>query len=459
MVAAGAAGAIALAPVLERPTLRIAIHEGVEGVALKALARDFSVRNRVAVELFELPYAALYEAEMDAVRGEGDPFDVIMVDDPWLPALIGGDRDGEATRLEPFRFDERACAQFRLGDFVPSTLRVSLHPAHPDATAAPGGQGGRPPIACNGPDTRLYALPFVGNSQLFLTRPGLQPRTWAEVAALTETAADAGYVTRVGAGNSIVTDFMPILWTLSPPVREAPHALASFGGATPGRMLFDREQTVAAFGFVRSLGALPNANRGVISVDDFDLAIHLVQERASMMIAWSAWVMAIAKLPRPPGTEPLDLYGRGRPAFDVLPVPGDQPVLGAWLLAVPARAAEKTLARAFALFATEKDQIDRAAELGNPPPRISTLTDSRWADVYPFFPQQLDSLQRARPRPRTIHWRRIETILGDCLTALYESTIAPDQAWARMQDGLVHVEEGGDLSCQRASARAADGVP
>lgn len=449
-VVAAIAAAAVLGPRLGRPTLRIAIHEGVEGVALKALAFDFSREKRVSVELFELPYDALYEAEMDAVSAEDPPYDVIMVDDPWLPALIGNGA-GEATaRLGEFVFDAAECASFGLHDFVPSTLRVSLHPEHPEAAAPSGVDAATRPFTCDRPFDGLYALPFVGNSQLFLTRPGVSVETWEQV--LPEDGGDrrnSGYVTRVGAGNSIVTDFMPILWTLSPRAGEARLSLASAVAPAPAAQLFDPEQTTRAFQFIHALGAAPDANRGVVSVDDFDLAIHLVEGRASMMVAWSAWVMAIARLSTPDGMHLFELHRRGTPAFEVTRVPGGQPVLGAWLLALPGRARHLALAREFVLFATAKEQIDQAAARGNPPPRISTLRDGRWRTTYPFFPQQLESLQHARARPRTPHWRAIETALGDCLTALYENTIKPDAAFARVQDRLARIATPEEFSCQQ----------
>ena len=76
-------GAVALiAGLREQPTLTIAIHQGVEGVALKAAAQDFSTREGVSVAVFELPYEALYNAEMEEVSAPRSKYDVIMVDDP-----------------------------------------------------------------------------------------------------------------------------------------------------------------------------------------------------------------------------------------------------------------------------------------------------------------------------------------------------------------------------------------
>ena len=428
---AAAAGMVLLR---EDATLRIAIHQGVEGVALRAAARQFSAAHNVPVEVFELPYDALYAAEMKSLRADRPAYDVIMVDDPWLPALLGEESEAD-TRLDRLTFTPGECAGLDVGDFVESTLRVSLHPDHPKSGFSTRPADSRE-VACGDP---LYALPFVGNSQLFVTRRGLKATTWADVVdlpAASTGAMDAGYVTRVGAGNSIVTDFMPILWSLMP--RDQPPS-AGAGRKVP-RLGLDHPEARKAFSFIHDLGEKGRALRGVVSVDDFDLTIHLVEGGASMSIAWAAWVMAIAKLPPAADARVLDAAGEGRQgALDVTQVPGAGPSLGAWLLSIPARAEQRTLARRFLLFATERQRMIEAARRGNPPPRESVLTSGELREYY-FFPAQLESLRNARARPRTPYWRNIEQVLGDCLSALYDGAITEEQAWQRVHAGFDRID-------------------
>jgi ABC-type glycerol-3-phosphate transport system substrate-binding protein len=432
------AAAAVVAPWLGRPTLRVAIHQGVEGVALKTVARAFSEEYNASVEVFELPYGALYDAEMRELASSGEPaFDVMMVDDPWLPALIGeDDLAGESTRVERLAFTPAECAALDPGDFVPSTLQVSLHPLDPKA---PGRHDPAAPLkfSCDGRGDAFHALPFVGNSQLFVTRGELEPTTWVQVMDEFRKRPGAGYVTRVGAGNSIVTDFLPILWTLSRPSPDARQTSVPHVRVGEDPFALEDEPARQAFAFMQELGRNPRASRGVVSVDDFDVTINLVQGNASMSIAWSAWVMAVAMLPDHYSDRLLRGSPRRRPELHVTQVPGEEPVLGVWLLAIPARSAESTLAREFVLFATRHDQIQAAAFRGNPPPRVSVLNSPDLLQRFPFFPEQLASLSGARARPRTPHWREIEDVLGDCLTALYENAItSADDAWRRVKDGL-----------------------
>src|SRR5262249_5372070 len=147
---------------------------------------------------------------------ETGPFDVIMLDDPWLPALLlcTGEEKGSITcRLHHLEFqNNKRFQELELSDFLESCLRVCLYPYNPSYRPSSDRQ-----VFNN---SGFYALPFVGNSQLFCrlkTRPESSVMTsWEEV--LKETVdrgkqGQLGYIMRVGPGNSIVTDFMPIFWS------------------------------------------------------------------------------------------------------------------------------------------------------------------------------------------------------------------------------------------------------
>src|SRR6188472_3725198 len=72
---------------LREKKLKIAIHQNVEGVALKQIVAKFAQERNFSVEVVELPYDQLYEAELETVMGTKEHgFDVVMLDDPWMPA-------------------------------------------------------------------------------------------------------------------------------------------------------------------------------------------------------------------------------------------------------------------------------------------------------------------------------------------------------------------------------------
>ena len=413
------AGAIAvivvmvLAPrLLFEKTLKIAIHQGVEGVALKEIIGKFADSRGVSVEVIEMPYDKLYESELKDVSGAYDRrYDVIMLDDPWMPAM--------ATGLHKLSFDK--CEL--LEDFVESTLKVGRNP-YSDK-----------PVSCG---EKFHAIPFVGNSQLFIRKADSRtPAQWDDV-------VNSNYVMRVGGGNQIVTDFMPMLWASS---RDS---FVISDNSDNGVSLSDAKP---AFELLRKLGQRGTANLSIVSQDDFDLAIHLVRNKANTSIIWTAWAMAMRKLPSP-------YRYQLRQDFVFEDVPGGHPALGAWLLAIPMRAPHEIRARDFISFATGKRQIMEAALAGNPPPLKSVLQlhiddvldNKSEADrelkqelterFEGLAPAQYASLEKARPRPRTPHWKQIESALGLCLSGVYESSIPVDDALSRASVAIAAIESG-----------------
>src|SRR5215472_262204 len=166
----------------EPPALTIAINAGVEGDALKAAAAEWGARNRVRVDIVELPYANLFEKELLDLTSHTGAYDIIMMDDPWFPRLV---EDGQLAALE-----KRPDA-----DFLASCLDVCRAPYRTGV---------------------FYALPYVGNSQLFFYRKDLfdkhglaAPATWNDVLAAAKQIGAAekmyGYVMRAAPGNAVTT--------------------------------------------------------------------------------------------------------------------------------------------------------------------------------------------------------------------------------------------------------------
>src|SRR5436309_2749351 len=142
-------------------SLTIAVVAGVEGDALKAAAGRYrELHPSLGIEIVELPYSSLFEKILlDVTFGTG-AYDVIMMDDPWFPRLAEHEK---LTALEPLLAGDVD------PDFIPACIAVCREPY----------QSGR-----------LYALPYVGNSQLYFYRQDLfekyglaPPKTWQDVLA------------------------------------------------------------------------------------------------------------------------------------------------------------------------------------------------------------------------------------------------------------------------------------
>ena len=382
----------------EERRLTIAVKQGVEGVALKEIAQNFSRHKNISIEVVELPYDELYEAEMRQLKSRPQrqrnavpPFDVIMVDDPWLYSFVyGPDSANDKPRLENLT----SVLEGKKTDFFPKTLDVAKY--------CPAGD------SCSD----YFAVPFVANSQLFAYRASDfagRPSTWKEVSdrSKKKMPGSIGYVTRIGPGNSIVTDFMPILWAYDH------DSLPQRPGGQPLR------NPDAAFETLNTLvGA--RKNLGSASFDDFDVSAYLQKGRASTGIVWSAWAMMLAdtdstargltsknestvpqskhaaKLQASLLSQPLDVVKgtaedesstpfKEELVFASMPRGSSattEPELGVWLLAIPTESDQTDLAREFVEYATDlspapdaqpNEQSLAAARRGTPPPRISVL--------------------------------------------------------------------------------------
>src|SRR5215213_4022978 len=180
--------------------LTLAVVSGVEGDALKQAALDYEAQTGVHINIAEFPYANLFEKELIDLNARTGAYDLIMMDDPWFPTFAGKQFLTELTPLLQKRGQTGPDS-----DFVATSLAVCRHPYETGA---------------------LYALPYVGNSQLFFYRKDLfakhslkEPATWNDVLAAAKTIQEKesaagmyGYVMRAAQGNAAVADFMPIFW-------------------------------------------------------------------------------------------------------------------------------------------------------------------------------------------------------------------------------------------------------
>jgi len=188
--------------------LSLALVSGVEGDALKQAAREYESLTGTRIQIAEFPYDDLFAKEMVDLNAQTGAYDVIMLDDPWFPRFATTELLAPLTPL----YQKRSLAGPG-DDFVASSLALCRHPY----------QSGE-----------LYALPYVGNSQLFFYRKDLyqkynlkEPATWDEVLAAAKTIDERertgapnggrvyGYVMRAARGNSAVADFMPIFWAFN----------------------------------------------------------------------------------------------------------------------------------------------------------------------------------------------------------------------------------------------------
>jgi multiple sugar transport system substrate-binding protein len=378
--------------------LTLAVNSGVEGDALKQAARDYEAQTGIHINIAEFPYANLFEKELTDLNYGTGAYDLIMLDDPWFPRFASKQL---LTELTPMLQKKGMQADT---DFVETSLALCKHPFQTGA---------------------LYALPYVGNSQLFFYRKDLfakhglrEPGTWDDVLAAAKTIQEKegqggnkmyGYVMRAAQGNAAVADFMPIFWAFGAEMFDQ-----------SGKPTVNSPESIAALKFMLELGKY--SPPGYASFNADEVGAHLLQGTAAMSINWPAWISSFS--------DPAKSKVIGKMTFTTLPgakKPG-QAEIGNWLIAIPRDAKNAEAALEFLLWATAAKEMKRSALGGNPPTRRSLFTDAELVARFPSYPAQLRSLETSRPRPRTPQWNEIENAFGIFLSKANSGELSPEDA-------------------------------
>lgn len=383
-------------------TLTLAINSGVEGDALKQAAEDYEKQTGTHINIAEFPYANLFEKELIDLQARTAAYDLIMLDDPWFPKFASLNVLTDLTPLLQKRGKSGPD-----DDFVATSIALGREPYQSGA---------------------LYALPYVGNSQLFFYRKDLlqkhnlkEPATWDDVLSAAKTITENetsgapgggkvyGYVMRAAQGNAAVADFMPIFW--------------AFGGEmfdAAGQPAVNSAEGVAALKFMIELGRY--SPPGYASFNADEVGAHLLQGTAAMSINWPAWISSFSDASKSKVI--------GKMEFGQLPGaknPG-RAEIGNWLIAIPRDARNVEPAMDFLLWATSREQMKLSAQRGNPPTRKSLFTDAELVAKFPSYPAQLRSLESSRPRPRTPLWNEIENAFGIYLSKANSGELTAEDA-------------------------------
>jgi len=377
-----------LPPSISRPvTIRIAAFAGPETTALFRIIPEWEhiTGNRVELGIYdpatgERVVASGYVDYREAVIGNAEEgraeYDVIIVDDPWMPYLAG---NGHLSPLSPFGFEtdpditERSAA---LGVWPPT-----FGPLPPDQVGVARG-------------AETYALPLVGNVMMLWYRQDVisAPETIDE---LTESLAnpDPAYIGRAGLAPS-TNPHVFLTW------------LASWGGD-----IFDREwRTTPLLSGVASQALaeyLREAMRLGLPLSEYEDERYTPHARmldgtASAAVAWAADAQQILTSSV---SDQLQVTGfpTGRRSSSLT---------GNWLLAIPSDAAQPEAAYAFITWATSRDIMKTSALLGVPPARKSLFADRELVSRYSWLPDVEVALSNSFARPRVPAWNIVEGILA-----------------------------------------------
>ena len=379
--------------------LVIAGRDGGYAKALKIAVDAYKAQNpAVEVERLELTGGGLLDKVTIAMREGSSAYDVIMLDDPWAPEFMAKGWLADLDQLGG-GVDE---------DFVKPARDVSRHPVG------------------SGPH---YAVPFVGNVELFaynkamFDRHGLsRPESWADVLVAAKTISEAedgvaGAVFRGKKANPIVTGFLPILWAHGARIVDA-----------DGNAGLDSQAALDALNLYLELAKY--APKGVETYNSSEVRDAIQTGATAMAIeVWPSWV--------PSMDDPAASRVVGQIEIMAAPgqVEGPKPMLGSWLVAVPAASERQDTARDFIDFLTSSAMQKRLAlEVGTPPTRASVYADQEVISAYRWYPAQVAALQEAQPRPRTAAWSKLEAIMGDYLQLALIGEMSPKDALAEANE-------------------------
>jgi len=399
--------------------LTIAALTGDESLGLKAIAPAYTTKTGIKIEIVENPYDALYEKLVTTFKANDATFDLVMIDDPWMPKF---GTDGSFQELGQFGIT-------RDPDIAPIVWDVGTWP--PPAGAVPPSEKDK--------TAQLLGVTVVGNVQMFMYRGDLTPTppaTYDEVLAnaKAQKKADfAGYIIRGKATNPVVADFLPILWSFGGDVFDA-----------NWNVVLDSPESLKAIKFlVEDLKAVAQADPA--NTDAADRSQAFATEKGYQSSVWPGEIAGIVN-----NAEVSKVIGKAA----YIPIPAGPSgkgigMMGNWMLAIPKASKNGKAAAEFIKYALEAETQKVMAANKGIPSRSSVLNDAALGAANPYFPVLAKALQ-APPnwRPRTDQWNAVEKIIGTHLNGALAGLETADDVATKASEEIRTLMKGAGYPTQ-----------
>ncbi len=416
---AAAGAAVALGPISKRSAFAVPAYlQGTNIVfaitndnapQVQPLLDDYSKKNNVSIEVQPNPYAGLQQKlTLALTQGTGD-YDVVSMDDPWMPQFAGGKflmnlqdlMDKKGIKPDP--------------DFIPELLALGDFPK----------------------GTGLRGIPWVGNVQVFAWRKDViddlkleTPKTWDDVLAAAKAITDAksasglyGIGLRGIAGNDAATSFLPVLrgfgtdlfndkWQPQLETDAAKKALdlqlALAKLAPPGVENTGHPQNG------RNMYSGITAMSGDIWPDQL---LQIYDPSVSKVVG----KVDIGAEPAESGVKPANMTGN-------------------WLLGVPEGSQSADAALDFILWFTAAEQQKRLLmDQSIPATRTSVMQDQEAVAKFPFLPGLLAAAKNALPRPRTPSYNAVEAVYGQYVAQAIAGQVSAADALANANKEITDI--------------------
>jgi len=389
----------------------ILVPSGSEGDGLRAAAADYEQLMNITISVVQAPYANVFEQGANAGATRSGVFDIILMDDPWIPFFA---ENGHLEDLTPY-FNALGTTGPD-NDFLAKSLAVCRNPYNTG------------PFVC---------LPYVGNAQMFFY-DGAKfaeqelpngPQTWDDVITAARAMTEAGggryfgYVFRGGQGNPVVADFMPIFWSYG----------ADLFNEDRSAVTIDTPEGAAAMATFMALRDV--SPRGVESYNANEVGTALAAGAAASSINWPNWVATFE--------DPSQSRMVGQISYSAIPsgTHAGSSEIGHWTMGIMSASSNKQEAFDFMIWATSPEQIKISATRGNPPVRFSVFTDPELTsqDQFRHFPVLMEAINFSTPRPRHPQWPEIENAFGIELSKAVAGTITPEEALRNSQAAVEQI--------------------
>lgn len=399
---------LAVGTYLQGTNLVIAMTDG-DAPKAQPLIDDYAKANNVSIEVQQDPYGSLQQKLTLNLTQATGAFDVVSLDDPWMPQFAGGQflmNLGEMMEKKGIAIDE---------DLIPELLALGDFPA---------GSG-------------LRGIPWVGNVQVFAGRDDVMgelglttPASWDDVLASAGKITEAkgaeglyGIGLRGQAGNPAATSFLPVL--------------RGFGTDLFNDKWEPQLETDAALKALELQLALAKlAPPGVENVGHEENGRNMY----SGVIAMSGdiWPDQLLQIYNP---EVSKVVGKvsigGEPAQS-----GVKPanMTGNWLLGIPEGSQNADGALDFITWFTAPEQQMRLLmDQSIPATRISVMENPDAVAKFPFLPGLLSAARNAMPRPRTPSYNAAEAVYGQYVAQAIAGQVSAQEALANANKEITDI--------------------
>jgi multiple sugar transport system substrate-binding protein len=345
---------------------------------------EYTETTGVKINTAPAQYGDLYTQLNIALTQASGAYDVVSLDDPWMPQFAGGEFIMNLQELLDARSETLDT------DFIPQLVALGDFPK----------------------GTGLRGIPWVGNVQVLAWRTDVLeemgaevPATWDDVLALATQITEAksadglyGIGLRGAPGNPAATSFLPVLRgfgvdVLKPdtfePQLDTPEAAAAMD-----LHLQLAKQTPPGVETVQHDDNGRNLREGKIAMSH-DIWPDLLLLAFDPSVSQVVGKIEVGAEPAQSGVAPANMTGN-------------------WLLGIPEGSQNVDLALDFILWLTSADVQKRMMLDASFPPatRASVLEDPEVVEKLPFTPGLLAAAKNALPRPRTPFYGAVEEIYG-----------------------------------------------